>query len=459
MFLSPRSAASAHCRQEIAFAADRGKPVVSVSIEPAELTPGVAMIVNERQHIAVQTLTDAQFCAAVRSALANGTLPGPHPHGPDAPLSVDLAIFEAGDNERERAEDLHEALTRHLQWNDYPVRLQSTGAGNRLTGRLRARSGAVRLTWHLHTAGSGNDWSGRHVEAEQDFDARLERIADTVAEGVVETVCAARLRELRSGRCEPDGSADLVLLARREHGVATGVATRRRQWLQRALEGDPGNAHVLAEMAALLSWCCVNRVSHDPAADRELALERIGQALRIDSHSPHVLARAGTVHAHLGEADAAVGLCRRCVDIAPTVNSQDALAMALCFAGRPEQAVEIYTDILKTLPRGHLFAYGRVAMAMSQCGRFSDACEHAHAHSVHHADDPYGWVLLANAQVQCGDREAGARALQRAAALMPRFDLPTMIAGTRAAYGKTPEQASNVTAGLEQLLHAGWSPQ
>jgi len=50
-FVSARSAASAHCRRELTFAHDQGCEVVTVHLEPTELSAGLRLSLGNRQAI------------------------------------------------------------------------------------------------------------------------------------------------------------------------------------------------------------------------------------------------------------------------------------------------------------------------------------------------------------------------------------------------------------------------
>lgn len=67
-FLSPRSAASRHCLDEIHFALDCGRPIVPAEIEPVTLTPGLRLSLGGTHRIFMHRLSAGDF----REKLANG---------------------------------------------------------------------------------------------------------------------------------------------------------------------------------------------------------------------------------------------------------------------------------------------------------------------------------------------------------------------------------------------------
>lgn len=69
-FASTRSIASRHCRNEIHYALEVGKPIVVVFLESAELTRGLRLVLGSTQSISAHELTREEYKSRLLSALS-----------------------------------------------------------------------------------------------------------------------------------------------------------------------------------------------------------------------------------------------------------------------------------------------------------------------------------------------------------------------------------------------------
>jgi hypothetical protein len=87
-FLSPRSATSRYCLDEIHFALECGRPIVPAEIEPVTLTPGLRLSLGGTHRIFLYRMDPADFREKLASGLRaamEGTPALAHHHGVSAP--------------------------------------------------------------------------------------------------------------------------------------------------------------------------------------------------------------------------------------------------------------------------------------------------------------------------------------------------------------------------------------
>lgn len=88
-FLSPKSASSRHCLDEIHFALECGRPVVPAEIEPVTLTPGLRLSLGGTHRIFMNRPGAADFreklASGLRAAMDGGSVLALH-GGPASPV-------------------------------------------------------------------------------------------------------------------------------------------------------------------------------------------------------------------------------------------------------------------------------------------------------------------------------------------------------------------------------------
>nr|NIP17816.1 toll/interleukin-1 receptor domain-containing protein [Xanthomonadales bacterium]NIX12606.1 TIR domain-containing protein [Xanthomonadales bacterium] len=68
-FVTPKSVASQVCREELEFALDEGRPILSVHLEPTELPDGVRMAIANRQALFHDDLDPEDYGRKLLSAV------------------------------------------------------------------------------------------------------------------------------------------------------------------------------------------------------------------------------------------------------------------------------------------------------------------------------------------------------------------------------------------------------
>jgi hypothetical protein len=105
------------------------------------------------------------------------------------------------------------------------------------------------------------------------------------------------------------------------------------------------------------------------------------------------------------------------------------LARSLCFAASGE-AIGLFRAILDTMPAGHTFPFGRLALALAQAGRIDEGVTYSTLATVHFPSDYYGWIVHANLLAQAARDDEGQLALAEAERLVKGLQMEMVIART-----------------------------
>ncbi len=348
-------------------------------------------------------------------------------------------------------------LARYLSWaaDAFRVQLQpsETQSADYLI-RMVAEDGALtRYQWELYEQQLQSLlWSGHHLAEPQDGHGSLQRVAEMIADGAAEQIRRHKLQHLATRTA---GAADdywsLILTSDQFEGVSIENVEGRRQRLKQAMALFPKLAPAYAAYGDLCSWEILNGVTSDARKAYQSAHEAVANAIELDRDSPYVLSRCGAVLARLGDYQRGTELCQRAFELAPSASSKEALARVLTFAGEPDRAIPLLEDIIRTMPRGHVFRYGKVVVPLVQDGQLGAAMDYSIRFISSYPNDFYAWVLHCNLAFQLGDGEAGLNAWREVQRLSPGLKISDTIAATIRTYGRTPQQQARLTDGLRQL--------
>jgi len=180
-FVSPSSVASRHCRNEIQYALERKKPVISVHLEPTELPGGLQLSLGTAQAIVKYELSGSDYQRKLSESLSVTTAAHGHVGTPKPPrrrmpwrafaglvavLALIVSIFElwpARDRKGEARFDRSLAVTRFLvSADDRSLGAIATDFTDELRGRL-ANYHEIRLV-HARVAQLGGP-DGAAVDA------------------------------------------------------------------------------------------------------------------------------------------------------------------------------------------------------------------------------------------------------------------------------------------------------
>lgn len=353
------------------------------------------------------------------------------------------------------------AIARYLAWtaDAFKVRLspeQDTNNDYLLRLELNSAGEDIELIWELFDCRDNTlVFSGNLAQPTPDFRARLPRLAETIADGVCDQIRRHKTQQLVQAALDQADMSywELILTSDSFEGMDEDNIQLRKRRLQRAQSLFPDLAPAHAALSDLLSWEVLNGISTNPKESARIARQKAGIAIELDRDSPYVLSRCGTVFARLGDEHRGVELCRRSYELAPSASSKEALARSLCFAGKPEEAIPLLKEILETMPRGHVFRYGKLVVPLVQSGHLTEALDYSWRYISNYPGDYYAWVLHCNILLQLDDAAGALDAWKEAQRLAPGTSLDNIIAGTMRTYGRTEEQRHFLTSGLQQLRH------
>lgn len=459
-FVSPDSVRSEYCQRELNFALEERRRVLPIYLRETEVPGGVRLNLTHRQAIKKHALSASAYRERVMAALRPGA-PAAAPAA--APLlndEIDVEISCQADDSSPDLRRLGSGVLRYISWQGglYRVHdargspLHTAAIDFRIELSARRIAETVELDWQVSRAPSGEIvWANRTTESADSYAIRADHLAEVIAEGALQTIADHELQRI-AGQ-DPAGLSfyQLLIKARQLNYFDRQQVQDRSKTLDRALELRPDSALAHAELAGLLSWKIINGLSGDTAADTGRLEREARAALRLAGNDPAVLLSVGTTYCRIGRYQQGLSLLRRSYRMAPTVAAKDQLARSLCFAGRPEEAIELFAGILETLPAGHTFPYARLAVALTQSGRLEDALARSSEAVVHFAEDFYGWLLHANLLALLNRTDEAREALAEARRLVPKLQLDNVIERTESTYGRTPEQRHWLTGGLRAL--------
>ena len=289
-FITPRSARSEHCLQEVNFAIARGRPLVRVDLAPTRLPPGLELTLGTRQALIRAAFDAPTFEQKLHDAVA-GFLDAPVPaQAPQAPAPVDqesiailpLEVHATETDTRYLADGIVDELVRGLVAGDavrvVPPNTLATHGGERdpltlarahgvahvLTGRLQRAGARIRLQLSLARTSDGTPvWVERLDRDLDDFFALQDEIAVAVLKAVSPRIAPrTALQRMFAGRTTQSTAAFDAYMrgyrVRREAWGATGRVYVRGHLdsledFRRAAELDPdfAEAHVTWTDAAL----------------------------------------------------------------------------------------------------------------------------------------------------------------------------------------------------------------
>lgn len=235
--------------------------------------------------------------------------------------------------------------------------------------------GVVTLNWEIIDQHQ-NELVGAHshTEGTEDYGEKQLSIAELVAEAAASDILRHRLGALRrQGSEEAMTYWDRLIIADRYRSMASDELNSRQQLIQQAQALEPNLPYAHAAYAEFRSWEVANGLAEQPLESIREVNQASDRAMELDPNDLYSLMRCGTALSRVGRYDDGVSLCKKAVELFPSVTSKDFYAMALTFAGLPEAAIEVYFDLLSSLPRGRVYQYGRVVVPLVQHGEFETA--------------------------------------------------------------------------------------
>jgi tetratricopeptide (TPR) repeat protein len=464
-FVSPNSVRSDDCRREVGFAVDAKRPMIAVHLERTELPRAMRLAIMERQAVFKYALSREDYERLLGSALNRLLQPQTNQSSRsrsrdefDASRRVFVVVASDGTVE---GTTVANSVARYMSWYGGAFRVsRRTGSQTTYPGDYLAEIGLVRaadrlrIDWHAQRYESGEIVGASRIEdSVAHIDDMYERLSETIAESLLRAITDREIEATAGRDVHGLSYGQLILQAGQLKYLEREKVAEREKRLALAVALEPDTGLAYAMQADLLSWKVINGVSMKD--DRDLAhLDGVARrALVLAPNEPQVLLSVGTSYCRVGRYEQGLALLRRAMMLAPTARARDELARSLCFAGHPEDAIKLFEQILATMPAGHVFPYGRLAVALTQAVRLKDALVYSTEAITHFPTDYYGWLVHANLLALLDREREASAAVEEARRLVPKVRLETVIARTEASYGRSDTQKAHLTGGLKRLLN------
>lgn len=491
-FVSPQSATSHNCLDEVGFALEREKPLLAVHVEPTELPAGLALRLGSRQAIMKCELNEAAYREKLAAALADYAAP-PEVATDDTGRSPQAEMIErlcsslaivplenrTDDPDLDAlseaiAEDVTDTLAgmwpgQRLIGGRETLRYRDAGVSARdvaeelkvgivLKGSMRKLGSNLRISVDLVNDEGEQVWSHRFNEPFESIFDRHDQLVDMIVWGMTEGQRRYLFKRAAETPAEELGPWGLYYKSRERYDITDAQAGADiRQWMERAIALDPYQPIFKGEFAFWIANGVMQGFSSEREADTRRALELAEEAAK--SGIGFALIDASHVFGFLGDHERAVALCRRAYEMVPRfVPVKRVTAQRLLYAGSPREALQFYDEAEQLKLPGQNSPYTYISQCHLVVGNLDEALM-AGRDSVNQGgtagEQVINYTAYANA-LACADRiEEATRAIERARQLVPRLTIRGAINAYRRVYG-TEEGREAVTRGLERLIELGY---
>ena len=490
-FVSPQSASSHNCLDEVGFALEREKPLLAVHVEPTELPAGLALRLGSRQAIMKYELAEAAYREKLGAALADYAA-APEIAKASAGLSPQAEIIERlccslaivpfeNRTDDPNLDSLSEAIAEDvtdtlagvwpgqrliggreaLRHRDSAASAQEIAEDLRvgivLKGNMRKLGSDLRITVELVNADGAQVWSHRFNEPFDSIFDQEDRSVDRIVWGMSEGQRRYLFKRTAETPAEELGPWGLYYKAWERYEAPNASArSDSRQWTERAIELDPYQAIFKGQLAFWIANNVMQGYSTEREADTQRALEIAEDAAK--SGIGFALLVTGHAFGFLGNHERAVSLARRAYEMVPRfVPSKWVLALRLLYAGMPERALELYEEAEELKLPGQSSPLNMISQCHMALGNVDEAIivgREAVNQGGGLGVQVIAFTCYANA-LACADRiEDAAEMIERTQRIVPAFTIRASVNAYRRAYG-TEEGREAVTRGLEKLIDLG----
>ncbi|MEM9624235.1 MAG: winged helix-turn-helix domain-containing protein [Pseudomonadota bacterium] len=364
-----------------------------------------------------------------------------------------LDVFVEDASETSSLQQLALNVSKFMRWGSDAVRVLSSAPRGESAFRLTLTDGVGnQIAWQLvHAPTEELVWSASIERPDQATLAS--RVDEFIAETALDRLYRHQTKRI-AALVVPDSERsywDLILLSDHFRSTDPAELSQRRHRLLRAIEMFPQLAPAYAAWADYCSWLVLNGLTKNAGETAQTARRAADTAVDLEPDGAYGLRRCGTVYARLGDYEHGIEFCRRSVGLAPSTASREALARVLCFAGVPRESIEIYEDVLYSMPAGQVFQYGKLVPPLIQDGNFASAEEYSRLSVINFPKDFFGWALRSNLLARMGRNDEAVQAWREVLNLRPDLNLDAMIQGTLRTYGRSALQRERLTEGYERL--------
>jgi adenylate cyclase len=323
-----------------------------------------------------------------------------------------------------------------------------------LEGSVRKSGTRIRINAQLVDAATG-----RHLWAER-YDRELTEVF-ALQDEVVQKIVSALAVELtpdeaqrlsQAAKADPE-IYDLMLQGRERFVTFTreGNAAARAIF-ERVIAMDPSNARAHARLAFTHAQDVIRGWTGSPKAAINRALDAGRVALALDDTLPQVHFVLANVRMAQRQPAAALAAAQRAVELDPNyADGHAAIAQALNWAGRPQEAMEKIDKALRLNPR-HPFIYSYIlGHANFVADRFDSAASALETVLERNPDFVHGHIYLAASYGHLGRTDDAAWEIEELQLLHPEFSLE------RARQSALYQNRTDLERFIEGLRKAGLS--
>ena len=369
-----------------------------------------------------------------------------------------LTISAKGKNTHPALDESITMIERHVSWRCPILSIQRASKHSQsdfnVEVNLSPNKKVIELKWQILSK-EDNElvYAGLHSEPRLTQEPLPTRVAEMVAESITRESLRHRIKQIGENY-NPKSLRywDLINLGDRFVSMQSKQINWQRELLNQAITMAPKVAAGHAAMGKLLSWEVLNGVAKNSKANVSRAKKCTSSALAIDPSDPFVTSSCGLINSRIGNYDLGIQLCRQTLLIAPSAQAKDALATSLCFAGKPDEAIELYLQIFASMPAGQIFHFGKLVLPLVQSGQIERALEYANLSTLYLPGDFFSWALRSNISAQLGNLDGARADLRQAKKLLPSLNLQHLISSTERNYGRTTSQRQGLTSGYKRLL-------
>jgi adenylate cyclase len=277
-----------------------------------------------------------------------------------------------------------------------------------LEGSVRNDGDRVRVTAQLIDAETGHhQWADRYDRNLDDIFSVQDDITQNIAVEMRVQFTLGEKARLRAGGTKSVEAWGLIVRADElNNRLIREDNLEARRLAEEAVRIDSGYASARTELGwthwedAYFGW------TESPEQSVTEALQAAQKALELEDNYPNALALLGFVHRFKGEHELAVELTERAALLAPSDAENAAeFAHALTFAGRPDEAVEVYKRAIRLspiYPAWYLVGLGVCYYSMNELDLAISTLREAIARDP---DPSFAKIYLASALMDAGSVE------------------------------------------------------
>ena len=488
LFVTPNSAGSQNCLDEVGFALEKEKPLLAIHLQPTELPAGLALRLGSRQAIIKHELTDDLYRNKLAEALAKYVVKREPPAAavPERDMldadrlysSMAILPFENRSDDPELTsfgEVLGEEVL-HLIANVVNGQRMIGGRDTRryanqqtaaseianelnvgliVGGNIRKIGDRVRITAELVSEEGVQLWSHRFDINKEELYDREDRIVEMIANGAdrnAEVFLRQKALETPDDELGPWG---LFLKAQATYDQHNAEAYLRGvEIIKRATELDPNEPVFAGACAFWLGNNVMQGFSQNREKDITVAKRFAEFAAR--SNKTYPLIMAAHTFGFLGDHARAVALARRAYDMASRwVPLKNVYAMRLLYSGDARSSLDVYMEADEMRLPGQVSQAQFIGQCHVILGDLDEAITWIRQ-AVDQGLTPHiSLSAHANVLAQVGRIDEAMASIDRIKEIIPAFTIRGSINAYRRAFGNE-EARERLTTGLNTLLDMGY---